>query len=322
MFAFAGLYLILKGSEWVTDAVSVVAHRLRTTNVAVGLLVVSLLLSLPELAISISSILKGHPGIGLGVALGSVIVNLGLIVGLAAVSNGLRVPRHVVTRDGIFMLVATLVASILVLEGGGLGRTDGFILLLLFIPYVVNIYEQEKQIALVEQHKEAQTISKTLRFMGKLGVGDLEVKSGPLIMLVGVLMLLAGSELFTNALISVSGTLALPELLVGLTLGALGPSIPNLAAALQAARRGYDELVVSETIGSNVFTLLITLGLISVIQPVAVDIKTALVTMPALVFITLVFFYYLSKGAFSRNAGKLLLLLYVLAVAAEYLVRW
>lgn len=321
LLAVVGLALILKGSEWVTDAVSFVAHQLRTTNVAVGLLLVSLLLSLPEVVVALSAIAKGHAAIGFGVTIGSVIVNLGLVIGLAAMVNCLRVPRHVVTRDGVFMLVATLVVATFALGDFRFDRSDGFVLLLLFIPYVVNVYAQERQLAKAEQNKEAVTLTKSLELTGKMGLGELKIHSGLVILVIGAAMLVAGAEMFTTSLIGFARIFGLPELLVGLTLGALGPSLPNLAAALQAARRGYDELVVSEAIGSNIFTLLVTLGVISIIQPVTVGPVTAMVTTPALVAVTFVFFYFLMHGEFSRASGRLLVGCYFGVLLIELAAR-
>ncbi len=319
--AAIGLGLILKGSEWITDAVSTVARRLRTTNVAVGLLLVSLLLSLPELAVAVASVFKGHAGIGLGSSIGSVIVNLGLIIGIAAFLRPLRVPRHVVTRDGVFMLVATLIVATVALGDLTVTRSDGIILLLLLVPYVVNVYAQEKQLAAREQYQEAASISKSLELTGKLGLGQLQIRSGALILAVGGLMLIAGAELFTNSLISFASLFNISDLFIGLTIGALGPSIPNLAAALQASRRGFDELVVSEAIGSNIFTLLVTVGIIALLQPITIDAATASVTTPAIIGITIVFFYFLFKGEFNRKAGVILLVSYLVVLAAEFLAR-
>lgn len=316
-----GLGLLLKGSEWITDAVADVASKLRTTNVAVGLLLVSLLLSLPELVVSLLTIYKGHAQIGLGVSIGSVIVNLGLIIGVAALIRPLKVPAHVLTRDGVFMLVATLIVATVALGDSSVGRSDAIVLLLLLVPYVVNVYAQEKQLAIVEQKKEAKMITQSLELTGKLGVGRLRIRSGVVILLIGCGMLLAGSELFTSSLISFASIFGVPDLLVGLTLGALGPSIPNLAAALQAARRGYDELVVSETIGSNIFTLLVTVSAIALLKPIQIDEATATVTTPALIFITLLFSYFLMKGKLNRKAGLLLLATYAATLLAEYSVR-
>jgi cation:H+ antiporter len=321
LLAIVGLYLILKGSELVTDAAIPLAARLNTTYVAVGLVLVSVLLSLPELLVSTSAVLKGHSDVGVGVIIGSIIVNLGLIIGISAIIRPLKIPRHVITRDSVFMLIATIVVSLIVLEDFQVTRRDGIVFLLLFIPYLINIYEQEKTMALKERKKESDMISKTLQFTGKIGGVDVVIHDARIIFLLGIAMLLLGAEWFTGTLIALAGAFAIPEILIGLTLGALGPSIPNLAAALQAVRRGYDELAISETIGSNIFTLLITLGILAIVSPFQLDTTTAMVTAPALLIMTVAFFIFTMTGTISRMAGATLIAFYLIAMAAEIFVR-
>jgi cation:H+ antiporter len=316
-----GLYLILKGSEWVTDAAVPLAAFLNTTYVAVGLVLVSVLLSLPELLVSVSSLIKGHTDIGVGVIIGSIIVNLGLIIGISALIRPLKIPRHVITRDAVFMLVATIVVSLLVLEDLQITTRDGIVFLLLFIPYLVNLWEQEKNLAAKERRKESEMISKTLQFVGKIGGAGVVIHDSRVIFVIGMVMLLAGTELFTGSMISLAAILSIPELFIGLTLGAIGPSIPNLAAAVQAVRRGYDELAVSETIGSNIFTLLITLGILAIARPFAIDPVTAGVTAPALLLVTGTFFVFTLRGVISRSSGLVLITLYLISLAAEYIFR-
>lgn len=318
-----GCYMILKGSEWITDASLEVAHKLNTTNVAVGLLLVSFMLSLPELVVAVSAVLKGHPDISVGVGIGSVIVNLGFIIGVAAILKPITVPRIMISRDAIFMLVATIVVSLIALEDGTLSARDGFIFLLLFIPYALNVYEQERMLKQKEKAKVISQISKTLTLFGKLGGPEIAVKGGFVVFVVGAAALVAGAELLTNALIGLAQYLTLPEILIALTIGALGPSIPNLAVALQSLSKGkeYETLAVSQTIGSNIFTLLVTIGVIALIVPVSLDTETMSVTAPGLLLITFLFFIFAVRGKIGRKEGVILLLTYFGIIAMEYFAR-
>ncbi len=321
LLAAIGLYLILKGSEWVTDAAVPLASFLNTTYIAIGLVLVSVLLSLPELIVAVSATIKGHTDFSVGAIIGSITVNLGLIIGLAAIVRPLKIPRHLITRDAVFMLVATIVVTLMVMEDLQVTQRDGIVFLLLFIPYLVNLYEQEKVLAKKERKKESEMIAKTLQFVGKIGGAEIVIHDSRVIFVGGVAMLVAGAELFTSSMIGLAAAFSVPDLLVGLTIGALGPSIANLAAALQAVKRGYDELAVSETIGANIFTLLITLGTVAVFQPFTIDSATALVTAPALLIVTAVFFVFAMRGVITRNAGIALVALYILANAAEIAFR-
>jgi cation:H+ antiporter len=320
LFFLFSLYLILRGSDWITDSSTHVARRLGTSHLAVGLIVISFLLSLPELAIAVYSILKGHPAIGFGASIGSVIVNIGLIVGISALVRPMRVPRIMVTRDMIFMMVVSIVVVAMGLEDRSLSRTDGFVFILLFIPYVINVIEQERCLTRNEKKVKTEKITEALEMYGEY-VLDHKPKYGLKYFVFGVIILLLGSYIFVDVLLEISSYLKLPELLVGITLGALGPSIPNLAASLGAARKGVEELVVSETIGSNIFTLLITLGVIAILSPVVVDDMTAMVTAPALLLVTFILLVASLTGHVRRRDGLLLLLAYLGTVIAEFIFR-
>ncbi len=319
--AVIGLYLILKGSEWVTDAAVPLASFLNTTYIAIGLVLVSVLLSLPELIVALSATAKGHTDFSVGAIIGSITVNLGLIIGIAAMIRPLKIPRHLITRDAVFMLIATIVVTLMVMEDLRVTQRDGIVFLLLFVPYLVNLYEQEKALAKKEKKKESEMIAKTLQFVGKIGGAEIVIHDSRIIFVGGIAMLIGGAELFTTSAIGLAASFGIPDLLLGLTLGALGPSIANLAAAIQAVKRNYDELAVSETIGANIFTLLITLGTVAVVQPFTIDSATAAVTAPALLIVTGVFFVFAMRGVITRNEGVVLLGLYILANAAEIAFR-
>ena len=317
---FIAVALILKGSDWVTDSSAHVAHKLGTSNLAVGLIVISFLLSLPELVIAISSILKGHPSLGFGASIGSVIVNIGLIVGISALIRPLRVPRIMVTRDMIFMVVVSIVVVAMALEDRQISRTEGFVFMLLFIPYIINVIEQERSLTHDERRLKTEKLTEALVMYGDYSINK-QPRVGLKYFIGGFFLLLVGSEIFIRVLINFAVLMNMPDLLVGVTLGALGPSIPNLAAALGAARKGVEELVVSETIGSNIFTLLITIGMIALISPVVIDEVTAVITAPALLVITFVLLVSMLRGHVRRKDGAFLVMLYISTVIAELLFR-
>ncbi len=314
------VYLILRGSDWITDSSVHVARRLGTSNLAVGLIVISFLLSLPELVIAISSILKGRPALGFGANIGSVIVNIGLIVGISALIRPMRVPRIMVTRDMIFMVVVSIVVVAMAIEDRSLSRTDGFVFVLLFIPYVINVYEQERNLTYHERRVKSEKLTEALETYGEY-VPDHKPRFGLNYFILGIFTLIVGSEIFIRILLSVASLMNLPDLLVGVTLGALGPSIPNLAAALGAARKGVEELVVSETLGSNIFTLLITLGIIAILSPMTIDDATVMITAPTLLLVTFVLLIAMLKGHIRRRDGMLLVLIYVCALIVEFVFR-
>jgi cation:H+ antiporter len=164
-------------------------------------------------------------------------------------------------------------------------------------------------------------ITKTLEFVGKIGMPGIVISDIRVIFLFGTVLLLVGAQIFTDALVDLAGIFAIPGIIVGLTIGAIGPSIPNLAAALQAVRKGYDELAVSETIGANIFTLLITIGVIAIISPFSIDPKISVITAPAILVITGLFFVFMLTGRITRTAGICLFITYIITLVLE-VITW
>jgi len=312
--------VIMIGSDWITDSSIHLARRLGTSNLAFGLVIISVLLSLPEVIIAVSAILKGHPSLGFGSAIGSVIVNIGLIVGVSALIRPLKVPRIMVTRDMIYMTVVSIVVVAMALEDRFLSRTEGFVFFILFIPYVINVYEQERNLTQQEKEQKAEKMAETLERYGDIRAHHMPQYGLPHFV-GGFILLLIGAEIFIRVLLDLTLSLGMPELLIGITLGALGPSIPNLAAALGAARKGVEELVISETIGANIFTLLITIGIIAMLSPLPIDEVTALITAPSLLAITFILLFAMLNGKVTRTHAILLLLVYVGTIMAEFMFR-
>jgi cation:H+ antiporter len=319
VIGIAGVALIIKGSDWLTDSIAHLAKTLAITHSAIGLILVSALLSLPEVVVAVSSILKGYPQIGLGTILGSVIINLGLIVGISALIRDLKISKITLIRDLSFMLAATFIVSLLIMTKGELTRIDGLVLVLVFVPYVMNVYQQEKYIGKKEAEKEARDAEEALLLVGKTGE-RLRKHRGTIYFLAGGLMMIIGAMLFTDTLIQYSKIFGISEIVIGITLGALGPSIPNLAAAIQATRRGYTDLAVTETVGSNIFTMLVSVGVLAIISPIAVGSKVRLVTIPALMLITLAFIIFSRKGIITKRSGIALLCGYLISVLAELFI--
>ncbi len=316
-----GTGFLLKGAEWVTDSAAHVAQKFQTTSVAVGLILVSIMLSLPELVVAGTAVLKNHPQIGLGAIIGSVIVNLGLIVGICSIIRPLKASKTMLLRDLVFMMVATIIVVAMVLKSGKLDQVDGVVFLLLFVPYLINVYQQEKALGKKEAEKEGTQIVHTLRLIGKTNWGEIQVRDGFRVFVAGGAALLIGAQLFTDGMIYIARFADISDMVIGLTLGALGPSLPNLAAAIQATRKGLEELAISETIGSNIFTLLVSVGFFALVQPVALEPSTRAVTLPALLFISFLFTGFMIKGKITRYEGLALLVVYIAALVAELLYR-
>jgi cation:H+ antiporter len=308
--------LMGKGSDWLTDSLIPIARRLGVSGVSVGLIIVSFAVSLPEILVAVFAILRGHPALSLGVGLGSIICNIGLMTGRGALIRPLRVRTNMILRDGVFSLVIPVLVFA-VASDGVITRFEGFAFFLLFFSYVLNVFLQERRSTPEQRTREAEEIELELTLVGfefgKVPVGWISFG-------LGLLVLLSGTQLFTTQLLSLSNMFPFAELAIGLSIGALGPSLPNVFAAMSATRKGMGEIAVSETLGSNIFTLLVTLGIAAMLSPVIVAPSWLTFELPALLIMSILLFIFLvTHRTVSRIEGAILLSGYLLIVGARLL---
>lgn len=311
--------LIWKGSDWLTDSLIPLAHKLGTSYIAVTTLIVSFILSLPEIFSSIYTYFMGHFEIGLGVILGSVIMNIGVGAGLSAMIKPLKVEKPVVIRDGIFMVV---MAIVVLLFGSDLqySTTEGWVLLLLFIPYFLNVWAFEKWRPKKSRHEKVKQIKKNLSLIGSLPI---KFKPSAWTFVMGAGILIFGSYLFSFSLVGLSKSLAVPDILIGLIIGAIGTGIPNIAAAIQGTLKGYDDVAITETFGSNIFTMLVTLGIIVVLAPITIAGRVFYFDLTWMIVLNLLMVAFIFKGykykeaSLTRFEGLVLLLFYLVLIAVN-----
>lgn len=293
-----------EGSDWLTDSLIPIARKLGITGSSVGLVLVSAAVSLPEILVAVYATIKGFPTISLGVVLGSIICNIGLMTGLSALVKPLKVTTNIILRDGVFSIVVPILVFA-VGSSGQITRIEGFAFLLLFVAYIINVYLQEKQITHKQRQEHIKEVEIELDLIG-FEIGKL--KPGWFTFGLGLALLIAGTQIFSSQLITLAQQFHINELVIGLTLGALGPSIPNILAAYKATGKGMGEIAVSETLGSNIFTLLVTLGILAMLSPIQISLQWIRFDLPALVIMSvLLFVFILTRRQITRKEGIILL---------------
>lgn len=318
LFALLGLLALSKGSDWLTDSIIPLARRFGTTHTAIGLILVSALVSLPEILVALIAAYLGHPLISIGVVVGSIICNIGLMTGVAAVKRPLSVDRSSIVRDGVFSVVFAVVVMALAYDGM-ITRFEGLALFLLFLPYIITVWEDEKLKAPESREKDFATAMVELNMIG-MQFGKL--RAGIATFVLGSGLLVLGSHLFSTSLVDIARLSGLSDLIIGLTLGAIGPSIPNIAAAWSANQRKMDGVVIGETLGSNIFTLLVTLGILSLSAPLVIARSWIEFDIPAMVLMSFIFlFFMIRRRQVTRVEGALLLALYAFIVGIQ-IVRY
>jgi cation:H+ antiporter len=295
-----GLVLLYIGAEGLVRGSTSLALRLGLTRLVVGLTIVAFGTSSPELVVSVKAALDGSGAISLGNVIGSNICNIALILGLSALLNPIRVHAQVVRVQTPIMIVVSIILVLLLLDGN-LNRWEGLGLLTGIIAYVL--------FSLFLAKKEKGGVVET-----NLDVHIDSVKKNIwldiLIVLAGLAILVLGAKFFVSGAVSLARALGISQAVIGLTIVALGTSLPELATSVVAALRKEGDISVGNVIGSNIFNILAILGIASLMSPINLNgIRFIdLVMMIILAILTLP----ITKSGFviSRREGIILLVIY------------
>lgn len=282
-----GVALVLFGADKLTEGASALARRMNVPEIVIGLTIVAAGTSAPELFVSIVSALKGTPDMAVGNVVGSNTMNAMLIVGCAAMVAPMAISPSTVKKDIPFSVLASVALIVLALDSF-LGRVDGIILLVGFAAFMVYTLMQAKT-GSSEAVKEASPVWKNLLFV-----------------VFGLAGLVVGSNLFVDSASSVALSLGISEGVVGLTIVAGGTSLPELATSVVAARKGQSAIAIGNVIGSNVFNILLILGLTATISPLEIEGITTIDMAVMLLSVALVWFFSRTRYTVERWEGAVL----------------
>ncbi len=302
-----GIVLLLAGGHWLVAGSVTIARRLGVSTLVVGLTIVAMGTSAPELAFNVIAATGGHGELSFGNIVGSNIANIGLVLGITALIWPLTVHGRVISRELPWLVVVSLVAFLVpFLPFGpvGYGRLGGAIMLAWFGIFMVNWYRLGRREAadpLVQglgQEAEAETV-------GSMG-------GAVALLLLGLVTLAGGGKLAEVGAVGIARSLGLTEGLIGLTIVAFATSLPELTTCVIACRKGHHDLAIGNIVGSNIFNLLLVLGLTAVITPVPLPDNGMwdLLAMIAITFLLRVM--ALTHGyKITRYEGAVLLLCYL-----------
>ena len=249
-----GFTMLIKGADWFVDGASAVADRLGIPQLIIGLTIVAMGTSAPEAAISISAAIKESADIAVGNVLGSNILNVLVILGLTAIITPLAVQKSTIKYEIPFMILITVVFGILGLVDNTVGLLDGIILWALFIAYLAYLFIMAKK-GMAEQEED----NKPKGSLPKLIIFGI----------IGVALIICGSNVTVDAASALARMFGMSERFIGLTIVALGTSLPELVTSVTAAIKKNADIAVGNIVGSNVFNILFVIGTSALITPVA-----------------------------------------------------
>jgi cation:H+ antiporter len=309
-----GGLLLYFGAEWFVGGASALALALRVPQILVGLTVVAYGTSAPEVIVGVEAAGAGHGDVALGNVIGSNIANIGLILGVAALVRPARVDAALRRRELPVLLVSTLMVPLLLIDGV-LARWEAGALVVGAVGYTGwMIREARLASAVATARLEAETTREVADAAGApkpLGVLRALVTAG-----VGLAVLLIGGRLLVQGAVSVAHSLGMSERLVGLTIVAVGTSLPELVTCVIAAGRGHSDLAVGNVVGSNIFNVLLCLGAAGLAGSVAAPLRTLWLDLVALLVMTAVASVFIrAERTISRVEGALAVTLYVATMA-------
>lgn len=245
-----GFVMLIKGADWFVEGAAGIAKKIGIPEMIVGLTIVAMGTSAPEAAVSISAAMKGAADITVGNVIGSNIMNIFVILGLTALFTNVPMQKSTMKIDIPFLLAITCVLYCTGLDGV-VTRSEGLCFAVIFICYLVYLIKEAKKNKPEETEKVEASILKLI-LLGVFGMG----------------VVVLGSNVTVDAATKIAEALGMSERLIGLTIVALGTSLPELVTSVTAARKGSADIAIGNIVGSNIFNILFVLGLTAIITPV------------------------------------------------------
>lgn len=302
-----GIVMVLRGADLLTEGAAALARRMNISEIVIGLTIVAAGTSAPELFVSVVSALNGTPDLAVGNVVGSNIMNTLLIVGVTAMVTPIAVSRSTVGKDMPFTAAATLLLAMLCtdgqaslsLRGHTISRMDGTLLLAVFAIFMLYTFAVTRP--------SGDTPDEAADSAGRQPV---PVWKSLLFVAIGLALLIFGSNLFVDSATTVAAVLGVSQSVIGLTIVAGGTSLPELATSVVAARKGQSAIAIGNVIGSNVFNILLILGLTATISPMEIEGITIVDMATMLMSIVVLWLFSFTKFKVERWEGAVLTLGY------------
>ena len=306
-----GVVLLIEGADWIVHSSTHLARALGIPPVVIGIVFVAVMTSIPEFAVTLYASFTGKPDIALGTLIGSNIATIGLVIGLAAMISPLVVRSFTILLETPFMLLSSVlffVLSFRLFDFGSsvyvLGRIDGLILILFFLMFLVYIWRQTEKNSSKVVQKE---------FQNEFGSGMLPFFRTFFVFFVGLCSVFLGAKFVVGSGSAIAHAFGVSDAVIGLTLIAVGTTLPELMVTIVGLFKKEYDLVVGNIIGSNIITLLFIGGFAALLHPFSVDVHLLFVDMIVLILFCVLFQVFITTDkTITRFEGAVLFICYLL----------
>ena len=290
-----GFVFLIKGSDFFVDGASSIASLLKIPTIIVGLTIVAFGTSAPEAAVSITSAITGNNAMAVSNIIGSNLFNILMVIGISALLGELLMEKSVLNKDLPFLVGITILFAAFIIIGWNVSQIEGIILLVILIAYVAYLVKSAKK------SDNANVVEKP-KFTLPYSI---------LFIIIGLAGIIIGGDLVVNSASDIAIAFGMSETLVGLTIVAIGTSLPELVTSLTALKKGENQLVIGNVIGSNIFNILFVLGASSAITAISLD-SSMLIDVTFMIFVTvLCFIFGKTQDKFDKKEGAILVALFI-----------
>lgn len=303
LLIFIGFGLLIKGADLFVNGASIIAKKFGVPSVIVGLTIVAIGTSAPELAVNISSTLEGNANLAAGNIIGSNILNLLFIIGVAALIKPIEVNKSLLKFDFIVMILSSVILLVILkLSNNVLLKISGVFLVSLAIIYILHSIWSVKSLSSSNIIHESKVDNGTLTRKVILGI-------------IGLVVVIYSGDLVVKNAVIIASKLGISDTLIGLTIISLGTSLPELITTITAALKGESGLAVGNVVGSNIFNMLLILGTTAIVNPIQFsnNIMIDLIIYTSL-SIAMFFIIKFNKNHINRKMSFLLLLTYIIYI--------
>jgi cation:H+ antiporter len=286
-------FVLIKTADELVEASSRIAKSFGLNEFIIGMTIVAIGTSLPELSASITAVLLNSPGIAIGNVIGSNIANILLVIGLIALIKPISTKWKEKKKDSIILIIITFLSIIFLITGNSINQIEGFILILFF---PISMY------FILKEHSVHLNLNKKIILMDWIIVG------------ISLIFLIASSSLFIGSAKNIAIYFSLSETIIGMTLVALSTSLPELVSAGMAALKNKPALAVGDIIGSNLFNISVVLGSTALIQSIPIETSIYFFELPLMLLATLALIYFIKKEKIPKLIGEIFFIVYIIFV--------
>ena len=297
----SGILLLSIGGDMLTRYSVELSYKLSIPKIIIGMTIVSFATSAPELIVSLNATMMGYSDFALGNVLGSNIANLGLVLGIVVIIYPITIKRRFYYTDFPLLIFSTAVFYLFIASNSEISRTEGIIMLVLILLILFYLFYYQKP--------DTSTLDKDL------SLGKEKVSTSFFLLVISAAILWLGAETLIKSSISVANKFNVSERIISITMVAIGTSIPELAASVAASLKKHNDLAIGNLIGSNIFNLLVVIGITSIVNPITgIDfdiISKDMIWVVVFSFILLPLVYFHKRNKLNRIKGIILLAMYV-----------